>query len=55
VGQRADLRKVRTRHTTLGEELTMLLPLKDRKKKMAILPNHLLRLRKLPLKYQHKD
>jgi hypothetical protein len=50
-GQRADLQKVRTSHTTLREELTTLLPLKDRKNKWAILPNHLLRLRLLPLKY----
>jgi hypothetical protein len=33
VGHRADLQKMRTNHTSLKEELTKQLKLKDRKKK----------------------
>jgi hypothetical protein len=49
VGHRADLLNLRTSHTSLREELTKQLLLKDRKKKkktkLASFPNHLARLR----------
>jgi hypothetical protein len=46
VDYRAVLWNLRASHTSLREELTKQLPLKDRrKKKLASLPNHLARLR----------
>jgi hypothetical protein len=46
VGYRAYLWNLKRSHTTLREDLTKKLLLKDRKKKkLAILPNHLVRLR----------
>jgi hypothetical protein len=45
VDYRAVLWNLRTSHTSLREELTKQLPLKDRKKKLGSLPNHLARLR----------
>jgi hypothetical protein len=44
VGLRADLQNLKTSHTSLREELTKQLPLKDREK-LASLCNHLERLR----------
>jgi hypothetical protein len=43
VGYRADLWNLRTTHTSLREELTKQLPLKE--EKLVKLPNHLARLR----------
>jgi hypothetical protein len=45
VDHRADLWNLRTSHTSLREELTKQLPLKDREKKLMSLLNHLARLR----------
>jgi hypothetical protein len=45
VGHRDDLQNLGTSHTSLREELTKQLPLKDREKKLASLPNHLAKLR----------
>jgi hypothetical protein len=45
VGHRTDLWNLRTSHASLREELTKQLPLKDRKKNLVSLPNHLVRLR----------
>jgi hypothetical protein len=44
VGHRADLQNLKTSHTSLREELTKQLLLKDRKKNLASLLNHLMRL-----------
>jgi hypothetical protein len=41
----SDLQNLRTSHTSLREELTKQLPLKDEKKKLVTLPNKLVRLR----------
>jgi hypothetical protein len=45
VGRRADLWNLKTSHISLKEELTKQLPLIDRNKKLASLPNYLARLR----------
>jgi hypothetical protein len=45
VGHRADLRNLRTSHTSLREKLTKQLSLKDRKKKLVSFPTNLLTLR----------
>jgi hypothetical protein len=45
VGHRADLQNLRTSHTSLREELTKQLLLKDKEKKLMSLPNHLARIR----------
>jgi hypothetical protein len=47
VDHRADLWNLRTSNTSLREELTRQLPLKDmkKKKKLASLPNHLVRIK----------
>jgi hypothetical protein len=55
VGHRADLRNLRTSHTSLREELTKQLLLKDGEKKLASLPNHLARLRQSFCKYPNHD
>jgi hypothetical protein len=57
VGHRAVLQNLRTNHTSLREELTQQLPLKDRKKKKLVsLPNHQARLRQsVLLKYEHQE
>jgi hypothetical protein len=55
VGHRADLRNLRTSHTSLREELAKQLPLKDRKKtgKAPQPPGETKT--ELLLKYQHQD
>jgi hypothetical protein len=56
VGYRADLQNLRTNHTSLREELTKQLPLKDRKKKTCKFsqpPGETKR--ELLLKYQQQD
>jgi hypothetical protein len=45
VNHRTDLWNLRTSHTSLREELTKLLLLKDGKKKLVSLPNHLVRIK----------
>jgi hypothetical protein len=45
VNHRADLWNLRTSHTSLREDLTKHLLLKDREKKLVSLPKHLARLR----------
>jgi hypothetical protein len=47
VNHRADLWNLRTSHTSLREELTKQLPLKDDKKILLRFPNHLERLRQI--------
>jgi hypothetical protein len=47
MGHRAHLQNLRTSHSSLREELTKQLLLINRKKKWAILPNHLVRLRQI--------
>jgi hypothetical protein len=44
VGHRVDLRNLRTSHSSLREELTKQLLLKDRKENWRVLPNNLVRL-----------
>jgi hypothetical protein len=54
VGHRADQQNLRTSNTSLKEELTEQLPLKDRKKKKpASLPSKTNT--ELLLKYEHQD
>jgi hypothetical protein len=47
VGHSADLQNLRTNHTSLREELTKQLLLKDRGKKLVSFLNHLARLREI--------
>jgi hypothetical protein len=56
VGRRADHQNLRTSHTSLREELSKQLPLKDRKKKLASPPQPSGKIKaELLLKYQHQD
>jgi hypothetical protein len=56
VGHRTDLRNLRTSHTSLREELTKQLSLKDRKKKTGEFPHQPADTKtELLLKYQHQD
>jgi hypothetical protein len=56
LGYRADLPNMRTSHTSLREELTKQLPLKDRKKKAKKnWQDHLETKTEPLLKYQHQD
>jgi hypothetical protein len=55
VGHRADLWNLRTSHTSLREELTKQLPLKDRKKTGQSPQTPGETKTELLLKYQHQD